>query len=243
MHGIIDNCDQKRGFVWCHWAFKGVGHLTLFYFDIAARRQVFFDPSLWVHNRVGEQLRTSFGTTHFWETEQTGVTCEVVDRERIGIIGASLQVLFEPRSASANPNFKGSCASVCLVVLVCCQRFGCADVQRVCNAIRDAISRRNYGQTEHDQFLLSVYRWHERLTWIPGQPCAGNNRRGRRFLLVSHTPWPTHPAGRAPATGRTPQTVPATTARRDTVHTPRVFGLGRAQADGRTRTTRPPVNV
>jgi hypothetical protein len=201
MHSVIDACHQRRGFVWCQWTVGTEGHLTLFYFDIAARRQVFFDPSHWTH-RVGTQLKTPFGTTHFWDTGD-GVTCEVVDGATFGQRGVNVQALFEPQSALTDTRYRGSCASVCLIVLVCCLRFGCTDLQRMCNAVRNAISQRKYTD---DNFLMSVYRWHERLAGSSGIPSPGDDRR--RLLAASHPPAAAHTPGGPGASGTTSQTVP-----------------------------------
>jgi hypothetical protein len=53
------------------------GHSTLFWFDVAKRKQVFFDPS----GATGDERMKYFAQHHLWERPDTEPTLEVVDQQ------------------------------------------------------------------------------------------------------------------------------------------------------------------
>lgn len=187
IRAAIELCPNRRGFVLVFWIYpKGpsrIGrHVTLFNFDAVRRHQVFFDPSHACNARVPTQsgdLVTLFRSRHLWDPEGT---CEIVDADVCHKSRIALQEYFEPPRLGMEG---GSCVTVCLLFVVCCLRFRCSDMQRMCDALRATMVHRNYLNTDRQEdFVKRIYAWHETLN--PKPETEGKSTNGwnnREYLL------------------------------------------------------------
>ena len=116
-------------------------------------RQVFFDPSLASKEIVGYRKHWNFFTT-------THVFCPPDQHPHVeGVDGGddqeSLQGLIEPGHGSL---LSGRCTTVTLLVICCCLRFHCRDVQLLVDALR-CVFRSIADEFRRDELLQGLCAW------------------------------------------------------------------------------------
>ena len=138
LRATVERCAPRPAFVYVYWQFdeeEDSSHSTIFFFDVAARLQVFFDPSTACEACVPGTFEL-FRTEHFWD-KQPGAICKVVDADLHTRKCQNVQQYFEPRNGSG-----GLCMKVCLLFLVCCLRFRCWDLQLMADTVRKCVACR-----------------------------------------------------------------------------------------------------
>ena len=114
------------------------GHAVLLLFD--GKHQQYFDPShASVYNANYKVFRDFFTSTHLYLQPQDQPKLQFVDAEVES--SQTLQGLLEPNTSTAtDPRnkelFAGRCVMVCLIMMCCCLRFDCRDMQRMARAVR-----------------------------------------------------------------------------------------------------------
>ena len=162
VQAAIERCPGRRGFVNLGWDGNKGGHSSLLYFDAnGSGRQVFFDPSGW----CGRGIFHTFKKNHLWgdeDAERVVVDYDSVMRSNF----PNLQSFFEPDRDEDG----GCCTSVCFLVLVCCLRFGCTDMQEMSDAMRKCMTNRNYSGDDRLTFVRRLYTWHRSLHIVGRTP-------------------------------------------------------------------------
>ena len=186
----VAQCPRQRAFVLFFMRRPHHGHDCLFMVDIPGRRQTLFDPSGAALDFY-PNMHDFFRTNQLWGAPSW--TCEVVRNESSGP-WKTLQGYFEPDDKAK----RGSCASVCLLMLVFCLRFNCWDMQRMCDAMRLVIHRFQRSPSAspnlRDRFVSMLYTWHRSLDPLPTVEVAGApipltdgwRKRGQLLLDVFH---------------------------------------------------------
>ena len=100
-----------------------------------------------------------FQRYHVWG--EPNARCTVVDAQSCEY---PVQAYMEPERTP--DRVWGSCTSVCLLVVVCCLRFRCWDLQRMCDVVRACMQQLD--AQERTTFVLRLYCWHR--TFDPGYP-------------------------------------------------------------------------
>ena len=157
IHASIEGCEHQRGFIGLEWIKPDSGHETLLFFE--GKRQVFFDPS-WAADRYETDVVDFFSNNHMWIHADDNPVLEVVDGDRSDD-KIDLQTYFEPTTGSGIEG--GSCVTVCMVMILCCIRFGCWDLQRMCDALRNALQQSETFWKSRDRFVCRAYNWHKSL--------------------------------------------------------------------------------
>jgi hypothetical protein len=177
IRAAVETCRDRRGFVWTYWQFPGGrGHDTVFFLNLEENTQTFFDPS-WASFKYRQVLRPTrqtpetslidyFRTHHIWG--EPGATCSVVDADSFDI---PLQRYFEPPEES--DRHWGSCSSVCLLLVTCCLRFGCWNLQRMCDLLRACMRILQHTAVTQAEITMRLYCWHKTFDPVyPGDPPA-----------------------------------------------------------------------
>ena len=129
-----------------------IGHAVLLLFH--GNRQQFFDPMRLTHRNREYQFAYQFFRTHHLLLDGPDARCEIVDDGLPSHI-PPLQRLLEP--VSGDP-FGGRCAMLCLLVMCCCLRFNCHDLQRMTDALRCVLLALP-DDRRHDSIMRGLCSW------------------------------------------------------------------------------------
>ena len=132
-------------------------HAVMLYLEGSGRgaRQVFYDPSLITRTHKGyRHYWDFFKTTHVFCPPDRHPVLEVIDSGAMPH-SETLQGLIEPRGEGA---LSGRCTTVTLLVICCCLRFHCRDVQLLVDAMR-CVLRSVANADRRSKFLEGLCTW------------------------------------------------------------------------------------
>ena len=135
---LEDECTKDRHggvFILLGWITEDVEHQTVLHFDIHNKTHTFFDPM----QRHDEQMRhkslaTGYKPQYHAPSDQP------------------IQMVVERHYHRSSP--PDSCSAICFLLLVCCRRFGTADIHGMSDIIKDLILQR-----DRDVSTIRYHMW------------------------------------------------------------------------------------
>lgn len=133
---LKDECQNDGGvFVLLGWTYEEEQHQTVLHFDIQNKRQTFFDPmghyDEWMRDK---SLATGY-EPHYHESSWHPI-----------------QVTIESHRHESSP--WDTCSAICILLLVCCRRFGTTDIHGMSRIIESLVYVRN-----NDISTIRYYLW------------------------------------------------------------------------------------